>query len=193
MSPANVVDLTVDGVSTVALIDTGAAVSVLNERLSRALRKVTTPLSGFSLRTASAQPVRPSAACTARVIIQGVLYIVEFVVLQSCSHDVILGWDFLSRNNAVINCARAEVELSPLCDVPLVDATSLPAKLVLREDIAIPPYSSAVVPVFCGAVSEGAVLFTPSELFITRKDVPLPFATLHISAPSLSAIRFLQP
>lgn len=106
----------------------------------------------------------------------------EFVVLQSCSHDVILGWDFLSRNNAVINCARAEVELSPLCDVPLVDATSLPAKLVLREDITIPPYSSAVVPVFCGAVSEGAVLFTPSELFITRKDVPLPFATLDISA-----------
>lgn len=58
--------------------------------------------------------------------------------------------------------------------------SKIPIKLVLREDITVPPYSSAI-PVFCGTVFERSVLFTPSELFMSRKDIPLPFATLDIS------------
>ncbi|MBS2634115.1 retroviral-like aspartic protease, partial [Salmonella enterica subsp. enterica serovar 1,4,[5],12:i:-] len=95
----------VDGVRTSALVDTGAAVSVMDAKLSRLLRKVTTPLSGLSLRTASAQSIHPTAVCTARVIIQDALYAVEFIIISSCSHDVILGWDFLARHAAVIRCA----------------------------------------------------------------------------------------
>ena len=104
-----------DGFRTLALVDTGAAVSVIDLKLCRLLRKVTTTSKGLSLRTASAHHIRPSAACTARVLIQGVLYTVEFLVLPACSHDVILSWDFLSRNHAVIDCARAEVAFSALC------------------------------------------------------------------------------
>lgn len=101
------IDVFVEGVATLALVDTGAAVSVMNAKLCRKIRKVTTPVSGFRLRTANAEQVEPLAACTARVVVQDALYIIEFLVLTSCSHDIILGWDFLSRHQAIIDCARA--------------------------------------------------------------------------------------
>lgn len=182
-SPENVIDVFVENVATVALVDTGAAISVMDAGFCRSLRKVTTPMSGLSLRTASAQPVHPTAACTARVLIQDVLYTIEFIVLSSCSHAIILGWDFLSRHNAVINCARAEIELSQLGDLASVDAQSS-AKLVVKEDTRIPPYSSAFIPVSCSAISDGTVLFTPSQQFFTRKALPLPFAALDLTAGS---------
>lgn len=135
-----------------------------------------TPLSGLSLRTASAAHVSPIAACTARVSIQGTSYPIEFVVLSSCSHDVILGWDFLSCHHAVIDCARAELELFPQCDV------SGATKLVLSEDVDIPPRSSVLVALSCGTLPDGPVLFTPSDLFVRRKHLFLPFAVLTLRA-----------
>lgn len=186
------VAITVEGVRTFALVDTGAAVSVIAANLCRVLRKVTTPLSGLSLHTASAQQVTPLAACTARVVIEGNLYIVEFIVLSACSHDVILGWDFLSRHNAVIDCARAEVEFSPLCDAPLLDALHQPPKLLVREDTDIPPGTFALVPVSCNAHTDATVFFTPSDVFTSRRALPLPFATIDIAAGS-SNIFVLNP
>lgn len=185
------VEICVEGVPTFALVDTGAAVSVIAAKLCRSLRKVTTPLSGLSLRTASAQPVTPHAACTVRVLIHGIVYIVECIVLPTCSHDVILGWDFLSSHKAVIDCARAEVEFSP-CDAPLDEDCDRPSKLTVREDTDIPPGSFALVPVFCDAIADATVLFTPSDVFMSRKSLPLPFATLDM-AGGCSNFYFYNP
>lgn len=129
------------------------------------------------MRTASAQQIMPIAACTARVVIQNILYTVEFVVLPSCSHDVILGWDFLSRHHAVIRCAPAEVEFSPL----LEDSFCAPnAKVVIAEDTVVQPRSSVLVPLCCTSIPEATVLFTPSDIFFRRRCVPLPLALLTI-------------
>lgn len=168
--------------STLALVDTGAAVCVINERLCRSIRKVTTPVAGVALRTATAQHVQPLAACTARVVIEDMMYIIEFIVLPSCSHDVILGWDFLSRHKAIIDCERAEVELSPLCDLHSDDSPEHPPKLVVAEETDIPPHAAVVLPVSCGSISDATVLFAPSETFIAKNTVLLPFATLDFSA-----------
>lgn len=40
----------------------------------------------------------------------------QFVVLPPCSHDIILSWDFLSHQLAIIDCAHAEVVFCPLGD-----------------------------------------------------------------------------
>lgn len=177
-SPANAIEVYVEGIAVLALVDTGAAVSVISAKLCRILRKVMTPLSDLSLRTANAQNITPLAACTARVFIQGLLYTVEFVVLPSCSHDIILGWDFLANNNAIIDCCHAELELSALHDFETIDDRPSSHKLLVSEDNAVPPCSSLLVPVSCAAISDGTVLFTPSEVFIRRKCSPLPFALL---------------
>lgn len=139
MSPANVVEVFVEGLRTLALVDTGATISVISQKLCRSLRKVTTPPTALSLSTASAQRIHPIAACTAKVIIGDVLYHIEFIVLPSCSHDVILGWDFLSRHHAVIDCAQAQVELSVFDDAP---SAHMPVpgvdKLVVAADTDLP-------------------------------------------------------
>lgn len=144
-SPANVIEVYVEGIAGLALVDTGVAVSVISAKLCRMLRNVLRPLSDLSLRTATAQNITPLAACTARVFIQGVLYTVEFVVLPSCSHDIILGWDFLATNNAVIDCCHAELELSALHDFESIDDHPSSDKLFVSEDNAVPPCSSLLV------------------------------------------------
>lgn len=45
----------------------------------------------------------------ARVHILQQLYSIEFVVLRSCPHDVIIGWDALTALDAFIDCSRREV------------------------------------------------------------------------------------
>lgn len=161
-----------------ALIDTGAAISVIADKLCRSLHKVTTPFFGPLLRTATAEHVQPVAACTARVVIQGKLYTVEFVVLPHCSHDIILGWDFLSRHQAVIDCFRAEVAFSSLGGAISDDVPSSRAKLVIAHDIQVPPHTYVMAPVCCSAASDANVLFTPSTAFTDRHLVPLPSALL---------------
>lgn len=179
--PSNIVEVFVEGTHAYALVDTGAAVSVIDAKLCRKLRKVTTPLEMMPLRTANGDPVRPIAACTARLIIAKELYIVEFIVLSSCSHDIILGWDFLSCNHAVIDCARSELELFPLCDPPYNHTHQAAHKLVITEDTEIPPTSTVLLPVFCNSICDEAAFFEPSRLFLSRKPLLLPYSTLSIS------------
>lgn len=181
ISPCNVIDVIVNGTPALARIDTGAAVYVIHETFCRKIRKVMTPLSGVTLRTANAQPVYPLAMCTARVTIQAIPHIVELVVLRSCSHDVILGWDFLSRNRAVIDCFRAEVELFSPNDGA---AETRSVKLVAAEDASIPPSSFVLVTVSSPDVPDATVLFTPSSLFSSRTNLLLPFAVLNIKCGS---------
>lgn len=101
------------------LVDTGAAVSVISAKLRRLLQKVSKPSSDVSLRTASCIP--PTAYCIVHAVIDGLLYVVELLVLCSCLHNLILGWDFLSTNHAVIDCSRAEVEFAAHCDALFID------------------------------------------------------------------------
>lgn len=155
---------------------------MIAEKLCRSIRKVTTPFFGPLLRTATAQHVQPVAACTARLEIQGVLYIVEFVVLPHCSHDIILGWDFLSRHQAVIDCSRAEVAFSSLGNAICNDVALSCTKLSLTDDIQIPPHASVLAPVSCSVASDCTVLFTPSTAFVHRHISPLPTALLGLQA-----------
>lgn len=110
-APANVIYTTVKGVAAIALIYTGAAVSVLNECICHSRCEVTTPLGGLTFWAASAQEVKSLAMCTASVLIQAITYVIEFTLLLTYSHNIILRWDFLSCHHAAIDCAGAHVEL----------------------------------------------------------------------------------
>lgn len=76
--------------------------------ICRRLKKVVTPYQG-NLRTAGSHLLKPVGVCTARIFLQGALYLVQFVVLSSCTHDIILGWDFLSTTDAIIFCVSAQL------------------------------------------------------------------------------------
>lgn len=68
------------------------------------------------------------------------MYAIEFIVLPNCPHDVILILQFLSRPNALIDCAHAEVEFSVLPDEPAEgNSASSAAKLAAAAGMNIPP------------------------------------------------------
>ncbi|KAM7294792.1 hypothetical protein ISCGN_024297 [Ixodes scapularis] len=108
---SNNLNVVIDGHDASALVDTGADYSVLSGRLSRRLRKVTTPWDGPQIRTAGGHLITPVGRCTARVEIHGETCPVKFVILQDCSRDVILGMDFLCEYGAVIDLGRNRLTL----------------------------------------------------------------------------------
>ncbi|KAM7315693.1 hypothetical protein ISCGN_005476, partial [Ixodes scapularis] len=108
---SNNLNVVIDGHDASALVDTGADYSVLSGRLSRRLRKVTTPWDGPQIRTAGGHLITPVGRCTARVEIHGETCPVKFVVLQDCSRDVILGMDFLCEYGAVIDLGANQLTL----------------------------------------------------------------------------------
>lgn len=78
----------------------------------------------------------PATNCTARVCVDALYHIVEFIVFSSCSHAVILGWYFLSAADAVINCGRYLLELSETVETVSVHPSSL--KVACEEDTSLP-------------------------------------------------------
>lgn len=173
--PPNEIELYIDGIKVHGLVDTGAAVSVISEKLCRNLKKVTTQLTDLSLQTATSHHIQPSALCTARVVIQGAMYVVTFVVLFRSSHDVILGWDFLSSNSALVDCARSELALSVPCYDPDDGAS---CRVFAASDVDIAPFSAVVVSVSCASPPKSPVLFMPSVPSACRRNIMLPFAVV---------------
>lgn len=133
--------------------------------------------------------MKPLTTCTARVTIQENVYIIQSIVLASCSHDIILGWDFLSRYHAIIRCSRAEVELFSFDDTAIPEPTP---KLIVTDDNDILPSNSVLVSVSCDCWSDATVFFTPSAPFSAQKCLPLPFLVLEIRS-GLGAILVLHP
>lgn len=162
-----------EGISVKALVDTGAAVSVVRSDLCRRLRKVTTPFSGYTLLTAGKQNLIPTAKCTARICIDQIIHVVELVVLPSCSHEIILGWDFLTLADACIDCSYGEVELS---EVGPSDVCELPpdAKLSLFEDTVIPPCSSVIMSVTSPDCVNCTALISPSQANFLKSGIVVP-------------------
>lgn len=169
----NVTDVDVEGTATIALNNTGAAVPVISKTLCCELKKLMESLSGLMLRTASNQRIAPSAVCTALITIQHALYMIEFFVLRSCSHDIILRWDFFLSYSATIDCFRAEVALMPL---QALFPSILLTNLSLRTQIF------PCRPNVCTTPLDGAALFALLEVFLHRRGLQLPFAVLSLES-----------
>lgn len=141
------VDVLIDGHSVTALVDTGADYSVISGSFAAKLKKVRTAWKGPEIRTAGGHLVTPAGICTARVTINGRIYPTDFVVLQRCSRDVILGMDFLCLHGAVINLKTKSITLSTEEALPPRTPSGHHALNVLEEQVTIPPRSSVIISV----------------------------------------------
>ncbi|GFV34436.1 hypothetical protein TNCV_1413671 [Trichonephila clavipes] len=90
------------------------------------------------LKVADGNFVRPIGKCVLRVRINNRELPFEFIVLSHCSHDVILGWDFLEASQAVIDCGQNELVLEDICR----DSTAPDAwNLYTTRDYTLKPHS----------------------------------------------------
>ncbi|GBL80086.1 hypothetical protein AVEN_29093-1 [Araneus ventricosus] len=112
----NYLDVIIDNKPIRAPEDSGASFSVFSDKYSRYLKKVMfSDAKNVILKVANGSFVWPIGKCILRVIIESRELQFEFAVLQNCSHDVILEWDFLEASQAVIDCGRSELFFEDVC------------------------------------------------------------------------------
>ncbi|GFX56478.1 CCHC-type domain-containing protein [Trichonephila clavipes] len=123
----NQLDVIIDKKPIRALVDSGASFSVISDKYRRFLKKVLfADAKSVMLKVADGNFVRPIGKCVLRVRINNRELPFEFIVLSHCSHDVILGWDFLESSQAVIDCGQNELVLEDICrDSTAPDAWNL--------------------------------------------------------------------
>ncbi|GFX74980.1 transposon Ty3-I Gag-Pol polyprotein [Trichonephila clavipes] len=135
----NQLDVIIDKKPIRALVDSGASFSVISDKYRRFLKKVLfADAKSVMLKVADGNFVRPIGKCVLRVRINNRELPFEFIVLSHCSHDVILGWDFLEASQAVIDCGQNELVLEDICrDSTAPDAWNLYA----TRDYTLKPHS----------------------------------------------------
>ena len=88
-------------------------------------------------------------------------YLVEALVAEELSVDLLLGTQFIDQHIQVINSRRRKVLMSEGDEVPLADdRNAKPGKVRVAECLVIPPRSEAVLPVYSDA--RGLCLVTSS-------------------------------
>ncbi|UYV69035.1 K02A2.6-like [Cordylochernes scorpioides] len=168
----NYIDIKIEGDTIRALVDSGASYSVISERFRVELKKTMFAETDVVLKVADDKVVKSKGRCTLKLEVNGHPENFEFVVLENCSHDVILGWDFFKATNAVIDCGLGELQLD---DLPDLDAEGRDDGVYAIQDFVIPGRSSQRISVvnrsLIGIVNMEVTC--SKELFI-RKDVIFP-------------------
>ncbi|UYV72815.1 K02A2.6-like [Cordylochernes scorpioides] len=161
--------VSINGRHVEALIDTGASYSVVSSNFRKSMKAIMFESPNITLRVANNRFVAPLGKCRLRVEINGLQRIFEFLVLPNCSHDAILGWDFLESSKAVIDCGHSEISFSET-----LNEDQSAAQLHLASDDIIPPKCTKRVltrtPSVTGikncAVEVARQLFLEKELFV---------------------------
>lgn len=186
----NLLDITVDSVPVRALIDTGAHISVMSADFRRRLRKVLTPATS-RVRVADGGTPTVDGLCTARVTIAGHSTPVQFTVLSSCAHHIILGLDFLADHSALIDCSQGVLHL----DLPQVDPEQALTSLRLHssEYARLPSQAASFVLLTPSCpVPDGDYIVAPILDLLLTRNVALPhtIATIKSNAVSLPFLNF---
>ncbi|UYV69952.1 hypothetical protein LAZ67_7001313 [Cordylochernes scorpioides] len=168
----NYIDIKIEDDTIRALVDSGASYSVISERFRVELKKTMFAETDVVLKVADDKVVKSKGRCTLKLEVNGHPENFEFVVLENCSHDVILGWDFFKATNAVIDCGLGELQLD---DLPDLDAEGRDDGVYAIQDFVIPGRSSQRISVvnrsLVGIVNMEVTC--SKEIFI-RKDVIFP-------------------
>ena len=143
--------MNIEGQDKVALIDTGAGRCCMNEEQYRTLGSP--PLEsqdvGFQLRTASGALMPGMGFLTCNLQIGGETYQQQFIVCRQLAPGIILGRDFLSRNQLGITWGpEGTLQLRDKQD-PSIQTTEEVASPTVRltAKTAIPPRSLVLVTV----------------------------------------------
>ncbi|GFR31435.1 transposon Ty3-I Gag-Pol polyprotein [Trichonephila clavata] len=133
-------DVFIDNQPVKALVDSGASNSIISETYRRKQRKVmfldTKPV---ILKVADGNYVKSLGKCVLQLTINGRTQPFQFTVLPKCSHNVILGFDFLKASQAILDCGRAELIFDELLHDEEIDSHGI--KLYAMSDSVVPARS----------------------------------------------------
>jgi hypothetical protein len=150
--------ITIDGVQSMAIVDTGACISLMSagclEQIRKKKEKLIKMWNGGNIRAAEGATLRAIGCARVEVTIGGVTKEVEMMVAESLVYDVILGNDALAAFNAVIDVKNEKMSINGLevkvhtrratrrSDAPVAAIGGHTTPLVLREDVTLQPRES---------------------------------------------------
>lgn len=125
--------------------------------------------------------VTPLGYCTTFVDVGATSYVVPFIILPHCVADVILGWDFLSSYDALIDCSNNELHLGNI-DVTDLHPSSSPDALRISGDLIIPPRSAMAVSLpVKRRIQQSYAVVEPDVILAQKKNVVVPHCLTTIS------------
>ncbi|UYV68861.1 hypothetical protein LAZ67_6001298, partial [Cordylochernes scorpioides] len=145
---------------TSALVDSGASYSVVSERFRLKLKKIMFAETDVSLRVANGKIIKPKGRCSLKLDLNGLQENFEFIVLEDCSHDVILGWDFLKLSRAVIDSAEDTLFLEEFL---VEDTPKNNSPLYAEREYRIEPASCQLIGVLSRDISDNATVVAESQ------------------------------
>jgi len=131
------------------LIDTGASVSILNERVAKQLKLQIQPLDKIkfsNLTSANGSEIPVIGTADVQLYFQGLVIpqAVQFSPLMD--HSLVLGVDFLSQNEAILNYRLAVLSLyEDLVRVPLHSRFGGLNCITVARTMCIPAYHEALI------------------------------------------------
>ncbi|UYV66564.1 K02A2.6-like [Cordylochernes scorpioides] len=177
----NIVHVTIDDKTFPALVDNGASFSVISDHFRQQHKMTMFSDAGMTLRVADGKYIVSRGRCTLRLEINELVQPFEFIVLPSCSHDIILGWDFLEASRAIIDCGSAEILLEK-AELP-EDYSSIFQTVAADDSFIIPAGSTKQINVISEAIlGVSDVVMEPSRILFLERDLMVPasiFAVQH--------------
>ncbi|UYV71739.1 hypothetical protein LAZ67_9000200, partial [Cordylochernes scorpioides] len=177
----NIVDVNIDDKTFPALVDSGASFLVISDHFRQQHKKTMFSDAGMTLKVADGKYIVSRGRSTLRLEINGLVQPFEFIVLPSCSHDIILGWDFLEASRAIIDCGSAEILLEK-AELP-EDSSSIFQTVAADDSFIIPAGSTKQINVISETIlGVSDVVMEPSRILFLERDLMVPasiFAVQH--------------
>ena len=140
----------INGVETSFLVDTGAGVSLLQEdqwKKANLEECRLEPWSGQQLVGADGTPLHVLGGVKVNLLLSGMPFCQQMVVVRSLTAEAILGLDFLQTNQAVIDLEQQRLSFRGCRETISLGAKSpvTTATVCAVETISIPPHSELEV------------------------------------------------
>lgn len=152
--------------------------------LSRKLKKVITPTYNGPLRSAGGDFLRPIGQCTLRVHVGNRVLPFEFLVLETCVNDIILGWDFLQYAGIKVDCLNEELHIFEEYPKKITDeeCSNLDAiRIVVPAEVIVPASSFKTIRATTESgheMNEGIVEPNSSSLGQRRLIIPRSYCSI---------------
>lgn len=166
-TPAYRVDSFVNGVSTTLLLDTGAAVTLLQSAVWQRIRTNLKPWSGSKLVGPDGTPIVVQGNTTVTIMVGDGSFLVDVVVVDRLIAEVLLGLYFLEQHRCTIQAGERLLTLSGgKIVVPLYgpDVVKKSSRMVINllQSVQIPPRSEIEkMAASRGDVSGGVCIMEP--------------------------------
>lgn len=122
----------------------------------------------------------PVGKCTARIGIGDSEFVASFVVLPECCKDLILGMDFLSEHNAVIDVGERSIKFAASNRRPEHGVRRAPLR-VIDDDVNVPPRSCIIVPVMCDVRCTVDGITERMDALLLNHDIAVARGVLHLT------------